>query len=458
MDALIYTRVSQDPKKLGRSVEQQEAECRAVCERNGWTVAEVVSDNDRSASRHAKQSRPGWERVLERLTDVDVLVCWESSRSTRDLAAYVELRDACMAAGVLMSFSGTTYDISTTDDRFRTGLDALLAEQESDRTRDRILRAVRSNAARGRPHGRRLFGYRRTYDSATGALLGQELDPVEAPLVADAARRVLSGEPGARIAKEWNAAGITTAAGARWDVTKMKRLLTNPSYTALRVHQGEIVGPGDWPAIIDRDTFDQLASLYSDPARARFKSGDTKHLLSGVAVCGRCGARMYRGHDRGRGVYVCREGSQHLVRSQEHLDAYVTAIVVGLLERADLDLTPSSDPAVVEAREEAVLLRHRLADAVAEFTAGNLTAATLAHIEGDLLPQIDGAERRARAAITSPVLIDVVGPHASDAWDALSVEQRRAVVAEMVTVVVKPSNRVRGSRGFNPDDVDVRPI
>src|SRR5262245_34480240 len=94
MDALIYTRVSKDPKR-GRSTAQQEAECRAVCEREGWNVLDVLCDNGRSASRYATRARPAWQEVKRRIaTDgVDVLVTWEASRSGRDLGEFVELRD-----------------------------------------------------------------------------------------------------------------------------------------------------------------------------------------------------------------------------------------------------------------------------------------------------------------------------------------------------------------------------
>src|SRR5262245_18581041 len=61
--ALIYTRVSQDRKKRGRSVAEQEAECRAVCEAEGWHVLDVLTDNDRSASRYATRGRPAWDEV-----------------------------------------------------------------------------------------------------------------------------------------------------------------------------------------------------------------------------------------------------------------------------------------------------------------------------------------------------------------------------------------------------------
>ena len=47
---VIYTRVSSDPNDRGRSVAEQETECRAVCQRNDWQVVAVFSDNDRSAT------------------------------------------------------------------------------------------------------------------------------------------------------------------------------------------------------------------------------------------------------------------------------------------------------------------------------------------------------------------------------------------------------------------------
>ena len=97
--AIIYTRVSADRGKA-RSVAEQEQECRAECERRGWPVAEVLTDNDRSATRYATKDRPQYARLRELLTPGDVLVFWEASRAQRDMARYVELRDLCADRGV----------------------------------------------------------------------------------------------------------------------------------------------------------------------------------------------------------------------------------------------------------------------------------------------------------------------------------------------------------------------
>ncbi|NKR80190.1 recombinase family protein [Rhodococcus hoagii] len=64
MRAIIYARVSADQSGRGRSVSEQEAECRAICQREGWDVAEVLSDNDVGASRFSRvKDRPAYERL-----------------------------------------------------------------------------------------------------------------------------------------------------------------------------------------------------------------------------------------------------------------------------------------------------------------------------------------------------------------------------------------------------------
>src|SRR4051795_677977 len=208
--AVIYTRVSSDPNDRGRSVHEQEMDCRAVCSREGWEVVAVFADNDRSASRYATRERPEHRKLIRFIEDghADVLVTWEASRAQRDLAAYARLRDLCERRKVLLSYSGRTYDMAEADDRFGTGLDALLAERESDQTRKRVLRAVRANAEKGRPHGKLLYGYRREYDPGTRELIGQVPDPDTAPVVQEAARRVLAGETPYAVAQNFNRRGI----------------------------------------------------------------------------------------------------------------------------------------------------------------------------------------------------------------------------------------------------------
>src|SRR5574340_1062730 len=71
--AVIYARVSSDTSGRAKSVTEQEAECRAVCERNNWHVSEVLVDNDRGASRWSAKDRPEYRRLADVLEAGDVL-------------------------------------------------------------------------------------------------------------------------------------------------------------------------------------------------------------------------------------------------------------------------------------------------------------------------------------------------------------------------------------------------
>jgi site-specific DNA recombinase len=241
--ALIYARVSDDPTGKGRSVDSQIEECRRWADREGWEVTAEVKDIDRSASRHAKREREGWGDVVAAVEggDIDVVVTWEASRAQRDLTQYTKLRKLCERTQTRWAYSGNVYDMTDSTDRFRTSIDAVMAENESDKISDRVLRGVRSAAMDGRPSGRRLFGYRHIYDPNDGHLVGQEPDGVQSVIVAEVADRFLAGDPLQAIADDLNRRGVTTSRGSEWRGTTLNRMLTTPAYNAQRVHQGEVV-------------------------------------------------------------------------------------------------------------------------------------------------------------------------------------------------------------------------
>lgn len=456
MRALIYTRVSHD-QAGGRSPAEQEAEARQVCAREGWDVAEVVTDSV-GASRHSKGTRTGWNKAKKMLAakSVDVLVTWEASRAQRDLEAYTELRRLCSNSGVLWSYSGRTYDLNDADDRFTTGLDALLSEKDADVISARVQRAMRANAAKGSPHGRRLFGYQRVYDNATGALVGQEPHPDEAPVVERIFTEYLGGRGVRTIARGLNADGITTGTGATWNDGQVRRVLVNPAYAGRRVHRGEVVGEATWPALVDAETFDRVQVRLVAQRTSQNRYTATPRLLTGVGRCGLCGGKVGVLHDRGgRKVYTCRSKFE-VSRDMVKLDAFVTAIVVERLTRPDVTDALGDvavDPAVEDARRQAEELTAKMDAAIEAFTAGELTAATLSKVEQKLLPAIDEAERRARQALV-PLEVDVPADGVAAWWDGLTDEVRREVVGTLLaSVTILPTKR--GSRAFDPDAVRI---
>jgi DNA invertase Pin-like site-specific DNA recombinase len=459
LKALIYTRVSQD-RAGGRSPEEQETEARAVCAAEGWTVVEVITDTV-GASRRSKGTRAGWTRARKLVASgtVDVLVTWEASRAQRDLKAYAELRDLCVEHDVRWNYSGKTYDMARGDDRFRTGLDALLAEREAEEISERVRRATRANAANGRPHGRRVFGYRRVYDAESGRLIGQVPDEAQAPIVRRVFADYVAGSGPRTIADALQREGISTMTGiGPWTDEHIRRMLRSPAYAGQRVYQGEVIGKADWEPLVDADTWATAQARLAASRAAHPRVRGTDRLLSGVGRCGVCGAKVAVGHDRNkRKVYQCRSG-HHVARDMVKLDAYVSAVLVAWLEspssaEALAGATTVSDEAKAAATELQVLEARR-ADAVAMYVGGTIEASTLAAVEAELAPAIRAARKATQRDVGAALSVEVPDTGVEEWWIGLSDEVRRSIVGHLLTaVVIGPTHR--GRRSFDPDAITI---
>ena len=469
MRALIYTRVSLDPRGQGRSVDEQETECREWAAREGWTITGVISETG-SASRYARstRSRTRWDELTTTLAagNTDLLLTWEASRATRQLEEYAQLRALCATHGILWGYSGTIHDLTQRDARFRTGLDALLAEDESARTSERILRSVRARATQGRPHGKLPYGYRREYDPSSGALQRQVPDETTAPIVREIITRVLDGEPLRAISLDLDQRAIPRPRPPRtrqnntdrWLTTTIRRIALNPTYAALRVHQGQIIGDAAWEPLITRDQHEQAVAILTNPER-QTRTGDStaRHLLSGIARCSECGTPLGHLTNRGRyHAYICRETGCHgVARTATPLDNHVTSVVLTLL--ASVTATPHAPatPALVDAQADLDALETRLESFALAAADGQVSPGSLARIEERLLPQIK--EARARVdALRIPTVLDqelLDDPHAW--WDTATLAERRQLLRDTVRVTVHKAPK---TRVFNPSYVDITPL
>ena len=491
MRVLIYGRVSQDPRQQGRSVDEQITECREWAEREGWVVARVIRETG-SASRFARVKRDDWASVMRAIEDgeMDALLTWESSRAMRDMTAYAELRDACVAAGVQWGYSGQLHDLTSRDGRFRTGLDALLAEDEAARTSERLRRTTRHAALAGRPHGKNLYGYLRVYDPQTRQLLHIEPHPEQAPVVKEAARRVMAGETQYQIAKSFNQRGIQPRRASYkehrknlgWTAVAIKQMLIQPAYTGLRQHRGEIAAEAVWPALIERADWEKLQAILFDPSRGRLRNDTAVHLLTGIAKCADCGNIMRVGlqnYGRPRVVvdasgerkvrekyhtYMCQgapgKGGFHTTMKCEFLDHIVVEAVVQRLsmpdavnllgatrdehasERADLREEIERHQAWLEAVRQRAMKEHNLD--------------LLFDQEARVKPLIEAAQRRLERLLDlDPAVSKMMA--AGDLrrhWDGSDLNTRRRIIRALVTPRVARAE----ARGVTSEEAVLRRV
>lgn len=513
--AVIYGRASRDPKATGTSVTKQLDRGRDWALREGVDVVAEVRDDDSSAARGSKD-RPGFARVRDLIDrhQVDLLILWEVSRSSRDLEEFVALINQCGDRGVALVVAGTRYDPRETSHWLPLVLQGAMAEAEARTITKRNRDSVETNARRGTPHGRIPYGYRRIYDPKTGVLVNQtpyvradsggtpvldaagEMIPVlpgddapsilspEAQVLHDAVHAVLAGVPLRRICRDLTAAGVPSprkpraitlaenpaAVVTHWEPATLRQLLRNPTIAGRRVHRGEDIGAASWAPIVDYDTWLRLNALLADPSRLTVKTPrgpEPQHLLSGVARCDVCGGylKATRSQTRMPRAYVCRtEGCMAVTVNADRADEAVEAVILRLFARPDVrgaltaaqrraDQTVDADPGVadlIRAKDAELAEVHALRDA------GELTLMAYAAETKRIETALEDLRTREVASVSSPALRRLLTVEAlAEGWGRLDLMDRRELLRLLVEIRIKKATK-RG-RVFDPTRVAIVP-
>ena len=287
--AAIYVRISNDPEGRRAGVKRQTTDCHKLAERRGWTVAEVYEDNDRSA--WSGKARPAYDRMLADIAAkrIRAVVVWHLDRLHRSPRELEDFFETCAAAGLTKMATVTgDIDLGTRDGQLQARILGAVAKKSSDDTSARIRAAFDAKAARGeyKHGGMRPFGY--IWDEDKRILVPHRQ---EAALIRQAAKRILAGDSRRKITQDWHAKGIRTSEGKPWSITRLGEVLASPRIVGKRVHRGEVVGPGNWKPILDEATQNRLIRrMKRQPVGKR--AGRQRHLLTGLAFCGRCDSRL----------------------------------------------------------------------------------------------------------------------------------------------------------------------
>src|SRR5215472_1861078 len=320
-DTAISARISVD-RQDGAGVERQLADCPEVCARRGWQAREYA-DNHRSAWR-AGARRPQYEELIQavRRGDVGRIVVYKTDRlhrQPRELEDLIALADRGRVE--VVAVEGGELDLATSDGRALARVLAAMNAKESDDKADRVRRAKRQAREAGKPHGGpRPFGWRRITTSKADGTQRETWDPMahdpaEADLIRSAVADLLAGASLNDIARRWNAAGVGQPQTGRshWTADQIRQVVSNPRNAGLVGHRKqvksdrpyqlysrpEVVGEAKWPAIVDPSIWEQLQALLAQ--RGAFaRTPKRRSLLTGLLVCGRCGATMVRTADHAR--------------------------------------------------------------------------------------------------------------------------------------------------------------
>jgi DNA invertase Pin-like site-specific DNA recombinase len=442
-EAVIYVRISRDRTGAGLGIGRQEDDCRELAASLGLAVREIYADNDISAG--GGKPRPGYRKMLADLEHSPATVlCWHTDRLHRKLAEleeYVTLAERrdfathAVRAGLL--------DLATPSGRMIARMLGVTAAYELEQMRDRHQAAKRQQAAKGEWRGgRRPFGYEAD---------GMRLRVDEAEALAAGIRAVIRGATLASVARDWNSRGIATSTGATWAARQLGRTMRRARNAGLIEHKGAIVGPAQWPPVVSEGEWRAVCAVLTSPARKTTPGPARRWLLSGLALCGVCGGPLIGTttggkNRRSRPVYRCRGAGTHVGRDASALDAYISGLVVGFLERPDsiaelARAMPAPDTTLLQ--DEIAGIRAQLDGLAIEARDRKITARQMGLASEPLMADLERLETRLAAAERPVVLSPFAGHEPAEVWEAMPLEGKRAVVAELFTVTVHPAPKGR---------------
>jgi DNA invertase Pin-like site-specific DNA recombinase len=317
---VLYARVS-DPKSQDTddkvSIQQQLADMRALCKREGWQIIGTLVDNESYRATRIPQKgkivKPSGERadrpqllaMLESVKagDVDAIVCWRDDRLVRHPRVAVALEDALDAGDAQRNGKDKIQIYDATGaviDRFTLSIKATIWREENKRRAERNKMGKIATLQQGRwPSSFNRLGYRTVKETGMrGRAI--EIEEAEAHWVqqifswADAG--ISMGEIQRRLIEaQAPQKGLNPRERKHdWTPALIHKILRAEAYTGRLTYRfadgtkhtieiPQIVRPEVWERVQER--IDRNKALSTRNARGIY-------LLQGLIHCGDCGCAM----------------------------------------------------------------------------------------------------------------------------------------------------------------------
>lgn len=312
MRAAIYLRVStEDQARHGYSLPSQREACAERARELG--ADEIVEFCDEGVSGEIL-IRPGITALREAAAkgEIDLVVCYDPDRFSRNLAHQLILTEEFEKAGARLEFVNFEWQ-NTPDGRLFYAMRGAIAEYEKEKIKERTLRGkIQKARLGGIPSSFKTYGY--LFEN------GQpKPHPEEAEVVREIYRWFTTEDIGFNtVARRLTERGIPTKLGkTEWRPCVVRRILTNPVYMGVFIYNRldtknkvynkflpkekrykvKLKPESEWikvpvPAIVSEETW--LKAHEKAQAIRRLHAGFSfqRYLLSGIISCADCGNTM----------------------------------------------------------------------------------------------------------------------------------------------------------------------
>ena len=443
--AVIYARYSKGD--LTERIDSQVKRCRAECDRRGYVVVEVITEDEASASEYAKGSRLGYADAIAMLADdrADALVAWHLDRIWRrpsELEALIELGNHGKS---IVTLNGE-YDLTNSDQRLNLRMGVIVAAKASEDSSRRIRAKHEDIAMAGRfAGGKRPFGYDIDKDGPGGLRLRDD----EATQIR---RWVEILTAGGGLADCVDAATVPPVIAGEWSVSSVRGILMADRLSAVRTHT--ITDPKNprrrvqagsyqatWEPILTVDEQATVKRLISLRGGSRRPTEQWRHymLSGGLAVCGACGTKLSAsGGSNGQKRYNCLSnigGCGSLSVSAARLEETVEEMVFHAAETSiPVAFQQTHDPADDQAQ---------LSELMEDYASKLITRDEWQTARKIITDRMREGERRSQSDPLAPYR----QPDAlRNAWPTMSNGARRVVLDALLAAVVVEQRGPTGRR------------
>lgn len=313
---VCYCRVSTEEEKQLNALQKQIEELELFVNNNvEWQLVDTYVDEGRSGT--TTKGRPSYQKLYnDLLTDkFDIVLIKDQSRLMRNTLDWYQFLDRLMKTEkqLYLYLDNCFY---TPDNKFITGIKAMMAEEYSRELSKKITSAARRSQKNGTVYGNsRTLGYRKNH----GKL---EIVPEEAELVRQIFEWYSQGEGTNKILSKLKSMGVTSSTGTDFSMSTLRRLLQNERYKGLLISnkmsydfetkkqkrnpvEEYIIIPNGVPAIVSEELWDRCAEIrearvkkYKLSENSRYSKEEIqsrylgKYPLSGKLICKKCGRPM----------------------------------------------------------------------------------------------------------------------------------------------------------------------
>lgn len=292
----LYSRKSRE-EETEDTLNRQISVLIEICKRNNWTYdlyKEVGSSQD--------LDRPKLQAMLDKvkLFHYDGIVVADLDRLSRNTGHFGTIKEILINFNCFVQIPGKFYDFSIQEDDLFSDIQSVLAKNEYQTIKKRLVRGTRQSAKDGNWMGKKVpIGYK--YNRDTKRL---ELSD-DAPVIQRIFQEYVDGLSTTDIADKFNLEGVTTTVGMLWSGSGISRLLNNPVYKGdslfgkTRNFQGkravktaiedQILIKGTHDAIIDAEMWDKVQEIKRNRNSRPLVTKLGKHKFSGLIQCGICG-------------------------------------------------------------------------------------------------------------------------------------------------------------------------